>query len=183
MKKTLLLPLATICTTVALSISIVAPVSATVSQQSMQQTNSVSTSYENLTEDVKILFTRYISLHNDRFIVNETAIIQDGYADHMQDFYDAAAVLTIYSQSPASLEQDRDLLGYTACVVGNVIGFDFLSPSTLRAVSSAIGKANWSVAAKILGKALGRTVMKKLGGPVGIAISLGMAAWQCRNQW
>lgn len=157
-----------------------------VAAPAVRETNDIAISVETndqLENDLRILFTRYIVQHNDTFTVNEQNVIADGYGDYLQNFYNAASVLNVYSESETACRQDRDAWRYTTCVLGKVVGLDFLSPNLIKTVTKAIQKADWKLAASLIGKALGKTVLKKLGGPVGIVFQLGIAAWQCRNQW
>ncbi|MCD4557202.1 hypothetical protein [Schaalia sp. lx-100] len=45
-----------------------------------------------LAEDLETLFTKYVPQVDGKYIVNEEAVIEDGYADQLEDFRTVAAV-------------------------------------------------------------------------------------------
>lgn len=149
-----------------------------------------------LAEDVETLFTKYIPQVDGKYIVNEAAIIEDGYVDQIEDFRTVAAA---FNSTPnqsragfsAGLVGNRGVAttnsagSYAKCVVLGALGIPAtaFTYGTWTAITTAISAWNWGLAASTIARALGPAFIggfgKAIGGPALIASALAVAAVSC----
>ena len=149
-----------------------------------------------LAEDLETLFTKYIPQVDGKYIVNEDAIIADGYADQLEDFRTVVATFNDTSNRSdavfsAGLEESRGVAttnsagSYAKCVVLGALGIPAtaFTYGTWTAITTAISAWNWGLAASTIVRALGPALVggfgKAIGGPALIAATLAVAAVSC----
>lgn len=149
-----------------------------------------------LAEDLETLFTKYIPQVDGKYVVNEDAIIADGYADQLEDFRTVVATFNDTSNRSdavfsAGLEESRGVAttnsagSYAKCVVLGALGIPAtaFTYGTWTAITTAISAWNWGLAASTIARALGPAFVggfgKALGGPAVIAAALAVAAVSC----
>ncbi|WIK64528.1 hypothetical protein [Gleimia hominis] len=155
--------------------------------------NSASTTsdeyVEKFAQDLEILFTRYIPQVNGKYQVNEGAVVTDGYAEQMEDFYVVANAFNEANQSLKSGNaidvSTRSAGSYAKCVVLGGLGIPAtaFTYGTWTAITTAISAWNWGLAASTVVRALGPAFItgagKALGGPALVASALAVAAVSC----
>ncbi|MFC0265778.1 hypothetical protein [Alloscardovia macacae] len=146
-----------------------------------------------LEKDVEILFTRYIELtEEDIFIVNDTHLRADGFDQSSTDLHRLADTLNRlpHDTSTPSLitSHQRHIkpmgIGeFALCVAMDGIGLPRgkISSGLINAIKTGIKAWNWGLTARTVARILGASLVKSLGGPVGIGIALASAAWNCRG--
>lgn len=149
-----------------------------------------------LAEDLETLFTKYIPQVDGKYVVNEDAIIADGYADQLEDFRTVVATFNDTSNRSdavfsAGLEESRGVAttnsagSYAKCVVLGALGIPAtaFTYGTWTAITTAISAWNWGLAASTIVRALGPALVggfgKAIGGPALIAATLAVAAVSC----
>ncbi len=149
-----------------------------------------------LAEDLETLFTKYIPQVDGKYVVNEDAIIADGYADQLEDFRTVVATFNDTSNRSdavfsAGLEESRGVAttnsagSYAKCVVLGALGIPAtaFTYGTWTAITTAISAWNWGLAASTIARALGPALVggfgKAIGGPALIAATLAVAAVSC----
>jgi hypothetical protein len=149
-----------------------------------------------LAEDLETLFTKYIPQVDGKYVVNEDAIIADGYADQLEDFRTVVATFNDTSNRSdavfsAGLEESRGVAttnsagSYAKCVVLGALGIPAtaFTYGTWTAITTAISAWNWGLAASTIARALGPALVggfgKAIGGPAVIAAALAVAAVSC----
>ena len=149
-----------------------------------------------LAEDLETLFTKYIPQVDGKYVVNEDAIIADGYADQFEDFRTVVATFNDTSNRSdavfsAGLEESRGVAttnsagSYAKCVVLGALGIPAtaFTYGTWTAITTAISAWNWGLAASTIARALGPALVggfgKAIGGPAVIAAALAVAAVSC----
>ena len=104
-----------------------------------------------LAEDLEALFTKYIPQVDGKYVANEEAIIEDGYADQLEDFRTVAATFNDTSNRSgavfsAGLEGSRGVAttnsagSYAKCVVLGALGIpaSAFTYGTWTAITTAI---------------------------------------------
>lgn len=153
---------------------------------------------------LETLFTTYVVLDGDTYVVNEDAAQRDGYAGSITDFHTVADALNMagHYRLPSEVESapstgtgDIATFRFNAgdfakCLVGSVLGIPVsaFGAGTWSAIVTAIKAWNWGLAAKTIARALGPAFLKGagkyLGGPAVIAATLAggaaVCAWQSR---
>lgn len=149
---------------------------------------------QKLANDLETLFTEYIQLNDaDLFEVNEANLVADGYQEKVKDLHLLADSLNEMSdkeqQAARGVGNEPVLvpLGageFALCVVVNGLGIPAAgaSPGLVAAIKEGIRAWNWGLTAKTVARILGPSVAKALGGPVGIGVALGWAAYTCRDK-
>ena len=149
-----------------------------------------------LAEDLEALFTKYIPQVDGKYVANEEAIIEDGYADQLEDFRTVAATFNDTSNRSgavfsAGLEGRRGVAttnsagSYAKCVVLGALGIpaSAFTYGTWTAITTAISAWNWGLAASTIARALGPAFVggfgKAIGGPALIAATLAVTAVSC----
>lgn len=149
-----------------------------------------------LAEDLETLFTKYVPQVDGKYVVNEDAIIADGYADQLEDFRTVAATFNDTSNRSdavfsAGLEGSRGVAStnsagsYAKCVVLGALGIPetAFAYGTWTAITTAISAWNWGLAASTIARALGPAFVggfgKAIGGPALIAATLAVVAVSC----
>ena len=149
-----------------------------------------------LAEDLETLFTKYIPQVDGKYVVNEDAIIADGYADQLEDFRTVAATFNDTSNRSdavfsAGLEESSGVAttnsagSYAKCMVLGALGIPAtaFTYGTWTAITTAISAWNWGLAASTIARALGPAFVggfgKAIGGPALIAAALAVAAVSC----
>ena len=149
-----------------------------------------------LAEDLEALFTKYIPQVDGKYVANEEAIIEDGYADQLEDFRTVAATFNDTSNRSgavfsAGLEGSRGVAttnsagSYAKCVVLGALGIpaSAFTYGTWTAITTAISAWNWGLAASTIARALGPAFVggfgKAIGGPALIAATLAVTAVSC----
>lgn len=149
-----------------------------------------------LAEDLETLFTKYVPQVDGKYVVNEDAIIADGYADQLEDFRTVVATFNDTSNRSdavfsAGLEESRGVAttnsagSYAKCVVLGALGIPAtaFTYGTWTAITTAISAWNWGLAASTIVRALGPALVggfgKAIGGPALIAATLAVAAVSC----
>lgn len=158
-----------------------------------------------LEDDLEILFTRYIQLDEDgQFEVNAINLAADGQQDQMQGLQYLAVALNEAPLVPSlSVTESDDVTSgvtrraVTPVTVGTMGAGDFArcvaleglgipsaaaSPGLISAIKTGIRAWNWGLTAKTVARILGPSVVKAFGGPIGIGVTLGWAAWSCRGK-
>ncbi|WP_341828287.1 hypothetical protein QEV60_00560 [Trueperella pyogenes] len=164
------------------------------------QTYSVSSSAlhddgeQQLANELKVLFTRYVQLNSaDVFEVNETNLIADGHTKDIAGLKRLAEGLNVLAHTDApnmeghfnkGMIETRGAGDFALCVLLEGLGVPAAgaSPGLVAAIKEGIRAWNWGLTAKTVAKILGPSVVKALGGPVGIGVALGWAAWSCRGK-
>lgn len=119
--------------------------------------------FTKLENDMQILFTRYIQLNDrDLFEVNAANLTADGQRTQIRGLRRLAAALNGIQQSAAPSN--------------NTVG------ATIVAIKEGIRAWNWGLTARTVARILSPSAVKALGGPVGIGVALGWAAWSCRGR-
>lgn len=149
---------------------------------------------EQLADELEVLFTRYVQLNEaDIFEVNEANLIADGHEKDLLGMQRLAAGLNALSQDNSSFggrlptQPVMRPLGageFALCVLLEGIGIPAAgaSPGLVNAIKEGIRAWNWGLTAKTVARILGPSVAKAPGGPVGIGVALGWAAWSCRGK-
>ncbi|MGV9197178.1 hypothetical protein ACTOVL_08305 [Arcanobacterium canis] len=149
---------------------------------------------EHLAQELEILFTRYVQLGiDDSFTVNEANLRADGHADKLVDLNRLAAGLNSLGKAGARndelgslvpIAETRSAGSFALCVGVNGLGIPAAgaSPGLVAAIKEGIRAWNWGLTAKTVARILGSSATKALGGPIGIGVALGWAAWTCRGE-
>lgn len=170
---------------VALSLSTVGVASAapvTQPEPVTTQTQSSLTEAEiaQLAAELEVLFTRYVQLGaNNRFAVNEANLRADGYsAEQVQGLRSLAQGLN------TGTFQTRDAGSFALCMIREGLGIPSWDARAdlIAAIKQGIKAWNWGLTAKTVARIVGPSVLKALGGPVGIGLTLGYAAFACRGE-
>ena len=149
-----------------------------------------------LAEDLETLFTKYIPQVDGKYVANEDAIIEDGYADQLEDFRTVAAAFNdtsnrsgaVFSAGPEGsrgVATTNSAGSYAKCVVLNALGIPAtaFTYGTWTVLTTAISAWNWGLAASTIARALGPAFVggfgKAIGGPAVIAAALAVAAVSC----
>lgn len=147
-----------------------------------------------LAHDLEVLFTRYIQLEGDgTFRLNESNLISDGYAanigtlSQLVDLLNTPAPAESTQPSSSWEESGSAQLGagdFALCMVVEGLGIPSAaaSPGLIAAIKQGISAWNWGLTAKTVARLVGPSVAKALGGPVGIGVTLGWAAWSCKSR-
>lgn len=151
---------------------------------------------EQLANDLEILFTRYIIQVDEKYIVNEDAIIEDGYVEQLEDFQTVATGFNdtanyLKTKSFAEEAEHGDVTtaksagNYAKCVILGALGIPAtaFTYATWTTITTAISAWNWGLAASTIVRALGPAFIgglgKAIGGPAVIASALAVAAVSC----
>ena len=149
---------------------------------------------EQLAEELEVLFTRYVQMNqSDVFEVNEANVVAEGHEKDLSDLQRLAEGLNALAQEkPSSTPWQHSApvvrpLGageFALCVLLEGLGIPAAgaSPGLIAAIKEGIRAWNWGLTARTVARILGPSVVKALGGPVGIGVALGWAAWSCRGK-
>lgn len=149
---------------------------------------------EQLAADLEILFTRYVQLlPGDSFTLNEANLREDGEGEQIAELQLLVDGLNRFAENEASMNSigapglaitPLGVGDFAKCVALEGLGIPAAqaSPGLVAAIKEGISAWNWGLTARSVAKILGTAAVKALGGPVGIGISLGWAAWSCRGK-
>lgn len=187
---------ATLCMGIGLGPTGIASASEiTSSPTNMSDVNTVISqqNIDKLAENIKMVFTHYITFQNGQFVVNEKAIRADGYGSHLKDFRTTARAFNTVSQfqRQASNSYRASLINwgsFASCLVYGALGIPAgsFAAGTWTAIVTAVKAWNWGLVASTVARALGPAFLegagKYLGGPLVIAATLAGAAAVCAFQ-
>ncbi|SHE25809.1 hypothetical protein [Actinomyces glycerinitolerans] len=145
---------------------------------------------EELADDLEILFTRYIPMGADgKLMVNENAVIEDGFEESLPELRMLADVLNEVDQTSSGSVREGGMQAestgsFALCVALKGLGVPAgkASSGLIAAIKSGIKAWNWGLTAKTVAKILGASTVKALGGPVAIGVQLAAAAFSCRGE-
>lgn len=149
---------------------------------------------QQLANELEILFTKYVQLNDaDKFEVNEANLVADGHERDIAGIKRLAEGLNFLADTDApnaernfnkGMMVTRSAGSFARCVLLEGLGIPAASasPGLVAAIKEGIRAWNWGLTAKTIARILGPSVVKALGGPVGIGVALGWAAWSCRGK-
>ena len=136
-----------------------------------------------LANDLEKLFTRYVPMtKTGKFKVNRFYLFIDGKVDKVDEMQELADILN-GDITQTNLE-NRDAGSFAKCVALEGLGIPAAaaSPGLINAIKNGIRAWNWGLTAKTVARFLGPQVLKALGGPVGVGVALGWAAYNCKGK-
>ncbi|MBT1035113.1 hypothetical protein KJY78_01920 [Canibacter sp. lx-45] len=155
-------------------------------QHASSQTQE-SIDIDQLASDLEFIFTHYLPVNDQgRVYVNEAYIKAAGYESKLSDFYALAYAVNSLDGKKQNSYATASVMGvpeFVECIGDRLLGFSVRKfPGILRAIREGVRARNWGLTARTVARIFDPFLVRALGGPARIAISLGAAALACHRK-